>query len=407
MDGACGEVTEYSNKSSIRRGEAVTAPDSIICDVAVIGAGVIGCSVAYWLARRGLQVVVAEAGEIGGGASAACGGFISLQSKEPGPVLDMAISSLELWRNMPAQFHSACEFSPCGGMLLARDQADFKVLRRTARMAGARGIDVQLLSSKEAAKLVPALETDIAGATYCSAEAAVNPLQLTLTLARSAREHGALLIESCRVQRMALSGPVWALETSSCRIHSTRVVCCAGAWSAAICASLGLQIPVYPLKGQMLVTEAVGPLLCCTLAGTEYLASKHAFRRAVGDFRSGFTAEQTRSGNLLLGSTREDAAFDRDNSLAALKAIASAARRYMPEAARLDIIRAFAGLRPQSQDALPFLGAVPSCPGLYLATGHGGDGVALSLETGRLLAQAVASGCEPEELRPFSPRRIR
>ncbi len=378
-------------------------------DVAVIGAGVIGCSVAYWLTRRGLDVLLLEAGEIAAGASGACDGFLSVQSKEPGPMMDMTRRSLELFRRCRDELDGDIEFRACGGMLLALGSRELAVLSSLAGEAASRGLEVDVLSPREARSLEPALEAHLTGATICAADAEVNPLNLTQALAWTAAKQGASILQGCVVKRLTRLDSSWELLTDGGDFQAQRVVCCAGAWSAGICETLGIRIPVYPLKGQVLVTESVSPVLSHTVAGAEYLSVKHrsvTAGAASAGVRAGFTAEQTASGNLLIGSTREDAGFDRSSTLGAMQAISELAHRYIPSLERLGIIRSFAGLRPQSRDGLPIIGGVPGLAGFYLATGHGGDGIALSLETGRLLAETVAEDSEPEELRPFSLSRF-
>jgi len=374
------------------------------CDVAVIGAGIIGCSVAYWLTCRGLDVLLLEAGEIAAGASGACDGFLSIQSKEPGPMMDMALSSLQLLRLCTGELDGDIEFNPCGGMLLALGSRELAALKNLAGEAAARGLEVDILGPREVRALEPGLETDLAGATLCVADGQVNPLNLTQALARTSVKQGASVLQGCRVQEVTRVGASWELLTGALKVRAQRVVCCAGAWSAEICETLGIRIPLFPLKGQVLVTESVGPALKHTLAGAEYLSAKHGAGELEASgtaAQAGFTAEQTAAGNILLGSTREEAGFDRSSTLEAMEAITALARRYMPGSASLSIIRSFAGLRPQTPDGLPILGALPGLPGFYLAAGHGGDGIALSLETGRLLAETVAEDVEPEELHPF------
>ncbi len=379
-------------------------------DVAIVGGGVIGSSVAYYLAQHPLRVCLLEAGEIGSGASGAGDGFLSLQSKEPGPLLETAKASLELFRTLPADVVEMVEFAACGGMILARDRASLDSICQVASRATHQGLQVDLLSPAEALELEPALAPVLAGASLCNAESQVNPLNLTLALARSAAQGGASVVENCPVTALSHEAGSWCLTTSAGVLRAERVVCCAGAWSPVICEQLGARIPVYPLKGQVLVTEYTGPLFTHTLAGAEYLASKHTVRgraKSASTYSSGFTAEWTHSGNILLGSTREDAGYDRSTTPEALRSIAELATIYVPSLERLGVIRSYAGLRPQSDDGMPLVGEIPGRPGFWLATGHGGDGIALSLETGRLVAEGLLHNRELEELRPFSPARFR
>ncbi len=378
------------------------------CDVAIVGGGIIGCSVAYWLTRRDLKVTLLEAGEIGGGASGACDGFLSVQSKEPGPLMRMARASLRLFQDLHESLGPDLEYEARGGMLLARSGRDLQLLEQLAERASAHAVDVRLLDPSAARALEPALHPDIVGATFCEVEAEVNPLGLTWALARAAARQGAAIIEHCPADHLAQVDGLWVIRTPRGVLRVPRLVCCAGAWSAKVCEPLGISLPVTPLKGQILVTEAAGPLISHILAGAEYLTTKQLETSAPGCHQpaSGFTAEQTSSGNLLLGSTREKAGFDVSTSPQALHDIVTLAGAYVPALESLHIIRSFAGLRPQSPDGLPLLGELAGFPGFYLATGHGGDGIALSLHSGQLLASCFAGDAVPDELAPFSPSRF-
>ncbi len=380
------------------------------CDVAIVGGGVIGAAVVYFLTQIPLQACLLEAGDIGTGASGACDGFLSLQSKEPGALLEAAKASLELFRALPVEKAEMIEYGNCGGMLLAQDATSLDVLRGMAVRAAECNLAVDILTPAEAREMEPSLGPSLAGASLCSVEGQVNPLNLTLALARGAAQAGAHIFESCPVTGIAHAEGYWSLATPAGVLRAERVVCCAGAWTPALCKHLGIDIPIYPLKGQVMVTEYTGPLFSHTLGGAEYLASKHrelgGSRSPVG-FSSGFTAEWTRSGNILLGSTREDAGFDRSTTPEAMRAITQLARSYVPALERLDVIRSYAGLRPQSVDGMPLVGELPGHTGFFLAAGHGGDGIALSLETGKCMSEALISGRMPDEMVPFSPSRFR
>ncbi len=406
MPGRDNKRTQEDEQRLLRPFHAGRAIPS--CDVAVIGGGIIGSSVAYWLTRLNLKVTLLEAGEIGGGASGACDGFLSVQSKEPGPLMQMARASLRLIQDLHESLGPDLEYEACGGMLLARKGKDLQLLEQLIERASAHAVHVRLLDPSAARALEPALHPDIVGATLCEMEAEVNPLGLTRALARAAARQGAAIIEHCPAGHLAQVDGSWVIRTPRGVLRVPRLVCCAGAWSANVCEPLGISIPVTPLKGQILVTETTGPIISRILAGAEYVTSKHAEASVPGHHQpiSGFTAEQTRSGNLLLGSTREESGFDVSTTPQAVREIVAHARAYLPALERLHIIRSFAGLRPQSRDGLPLLGEVAGFPGFYLATGHGGDGIALSLRSGQLLASSFAGDAVSDELAPFSPSRF-
>ena len=174
-----------------------------------------------------------------------------------------------------------------------------------------------------------------------------------------------------------------------------------------------VDIPVLPQRGQILVTEPNDPVLDKIVSGAEYLGTKANIEELMPREEDavklglGFTAGQTVSGNILLGSTREFAGFDNNTTPEAINAIARNAIRYLPWIENLDVIRSFAGLRPYSPDGLPILGTVKGVKGFYLATGHSGDGIGLAPITGKLVSELVLDGETSIDIEPFSLYRFK
>jgi sarcosine oxidase subunit beta len=167
----------------------------------------------------------------------------------------------------------------------------------------------------------------------------------------------------------------------------------------------GVAIPIRPRRGQLLVTEAYAPLLQCGLLSARYIAAKYNPAFAETE-ELGISIEQTKSGGFLLGSTREFVGFDRRITWSALQRIAAQTSRILPALRGFRIIRTFAGLRPSTPDGLPILGPVPNVEGLFMATGHEGDGVALSPITGQVLARWIAEGSPGMDVSPFKLERF-
>jgi len=168
-----------------------------------------------------------------------------------------------------------------------------------------------------------------------------------------------------------------------------------------------------PRKGQILVTEPVERILKTIVADASYLGVKQGIEGLEPDTEEArklglsFTAEQTKDGNILLGSTREYAGFDTETTPEAIKTIARNAVEFLPRVSELDVIRSFAGLRPYSPDGLPILGTVKGIRGFYLATGHSGDGISLAPITGKLIAELVLDGETSMDISPFSLSRFK
>ncbi len=383
-------------------------------EVVVIGGGVIGSAVAFYLSREGAEVLLVEAEDIASGASGACDGFLSLQTKSLGPHLHLALESLGLYRELAGELGPDIEFRQEGGLLLATSQDQMKVLKERAKELADHGVEVELLGISELKSMLPEVGKEVKGGSFCALEAQVNPLALVLRLVERAKEMGARVMTGCRVENIVVANDrVREVHTNSGVIRSRRVVCAAGVGSNEIGHMIIVDVPVLPQKGQILVTEPRDQSLKPIVYAAEYLGAKTGLEALTpGDevamkLGLGFTCEQTVSGNFLLGSTREFAGFDRNTTPEGMKAIAANAVRYLPFLGDLDVIRSFAGLRPCSPDGLPILGTVKGVKGFFLATGHSGDGVSLAPVTGKVLADLVLDGKAELDIAPFSLYRFK
>jgi sarcosine oxidase subunit beta len=168
---------------------------------------------------------------------------------------------------------------------------------------------------------------------------------------------------------------------------------------------VGITVPIRPRRGQLLVTAATKPMIKGCFISARYIAAKHNPDLAKGK-GEGIAIEQTESGNLLLGSTREFVGFDRRTTVEGLRGIARRTMAVLPGLSALNVIRSFAGLRPYTPDGLPILGPVEGVEGFIMAAGHEGDGIALSPITGELMAQFIAEGRTEIPLEPFRLERF-
>ncbi len=383
-------------------------------EVVVIGGGVIGTSIAYYLTKEGAEVMIVEADDLASGASGACDGFLFLQSKQPGAHLEMARESLALYPELARELDVDIEYNPCGGLILARTADELKALRAGVKKMKSAGLDVEMVTEADLKKIAPAVSGSAKGASLCRDDAQVNPTLLTLGLAKKAGDLGATILINCRVDNIVIMNErVRELRTSVGSIHTRKVVCAAGVGSNQIGKMAIIDIPVMPRKGQVIVTEPTDGILEHVVADFDYMIAKTGTdESAYKDEEAkrlglGFTAEQTRSGNILLGSTREFTGFDTDTTTEAINAIAKNASGIMPHIKDLDVIRSFAGLRPYSPDGLPILGTVKGIKGFYLATGHSGDGVSLAPITGKLMAELILYSETSLDLKPFSLTRFK
>jgi sarcosine oxidase subunit beta len=362
-------------------------------DVIIVGGGVIGTAVAYYAAKAGKQVTLLDRGDIAGGTSGACDGFIILQSKNPGPHLELALQSAAMYRTLSAELDYDLEYVPCGGMVVAETEKQAELMRALIIKQQAAGLSVELLPIKEARESEPLLAEDLWGAAYCREDAQVNPIRVAQGFAKAARRLGAQVRSGVEVNGLIIeSGRVCGVRTNEGELRADYVVNAAGVWSPELVAPYGINLPIKPRRGQILVTEPLPSMLRHVILCACYLIAKYHPEELDSTDRQhrlgvGLAVEQTAHGGLLIGSTREFAGFDRRTTLAGIEAVARHARRILPALATVNVIRTFAGLRPHTPDGLPILGPLAGLPGLIMAAGHEGDGIALAPVTGKLIAE--------------------
>lgn len=390
-------------------------------EVVVIGGGVVGCACAYYLAKAGISTALVERNELAGGTSGACDGGVILQTKKPGVHLELAWESAQLFPNLAQELGQDFEYRSASVMLIVKNEAELAAARLFVQQQQAAGLEVNLLS-REAARLIePALQGDFLGATFLSAsygltDATVNPMLLTYAFASAARHLGASIYLNTPVIGIeSQAGRVERVVTSRGAIACRWVVNAAGAWAASICQMIGMEIAIQPRRGQLMVTEPLAPLLNRYILSASYLALK--FDPSIAEKRDfladpllvkggSLALEQTISGTILIGSSREFAGYDLSNTFDLLPALARSAAQLVPALKSARIIRSFAGLRPYTPDGLPLLGEVQTLKGFVMAAGHEGDGIALSAITGKLVSQLIGGQTLSFPLASFRPERF-
>ena len=380
-------------------------PDT--ADAVIIGAGVIGASIAFHLARLGIKPLVIEKNDPAAGSSGACDGLIFLQSKKPGLHLKLALESRQQFDRLREQLGAGIEFKPSGGMCLIESEAELSAMRRFVKEQRLSGLQVDLIDGDETRRREPCLSGKVVAATYSALDAQVNPYALTFGFLAAAKSLGARILTGEDVRGIVvLSGKATGVLTSHRRISSPIIINAAGVLAAHVGRMAGVEVPVTPRRGQILVTAAVPPLLKHCLISAQYVAAKFNPELAAQG-GMGFSVEQADSGNILIGSTREFVGFDRRTTFDGIRTIASRIAPVIPALKRVPVIRAFGGLRPYTPDGLPILGKVPGVEGFIMAAGHEGDGIALSAITGELIADLIATGRTQFPLDAFRLERFR
>jgi glycine/D-amino acid oxidase-like deaminating enzyme len=374
------------------------------CDVVVIGAGAIGAACAYHLAEAGLSVTVVDRGSVAGGTTGAGEGNILVSDKEPGPELELALLSTRVWNELPLAVTAAAEMDLKGGLVVAAAPGELAGLTALADAQRAAGVEALPVAPERMTEYEPELAPDLVGAMFYPQDMQVQPMLAAAHLLAAARRRGA---------RVRLSEPVTGLLRAGDRVtgvHTVRgalaagaVVNAGGGWGGQIAALAGVELPVLPRRGFILVTEAIGQLIRHKVYAASYVADVHDSSESL---ETSPVIEGTASGTVLIGSSRERVGFDARLSMTALARMARHAIRIFPVLGRVRAMRAYQGFRPYSPDHLPMIGADGRAPGLWHACGHEGGGIGLSAATGLLIAQLVTGRPTSLPVAAFAPDRF-
>lgn len=364
--------------------------------VLVVGGGVIGCSIAYYLQRAGAQVTLAERARIGSGTSAAAAGMLAplAESHDPGPFARLALLGLDAFHaeadEIIAESGVDFEFRRDGVLRVAESPEEESRLRGLLAWQPGGDLAVEWLDRDALARLEPALAAGVSAALYTPHEGHVNPSRLTAALASAASRRGAVIREGTAVQGFERAGArIVAVQAGHETIHADQIVLAGGVWSAGLPVDAGVSLPVAPVRGQMAAIQMTPAPI------RRVIYSQHGYLVPKAD------------GSVYVGATEEDGAgFDITVTVDGLRWLLGAAERLVPALAGAAYLRSWAGLRPCTPDRLPLLGPVEGLENVTVATGHFRNGILLSLVTGRLLADFLTSGTLPAELAPFSPARF-
>lgn len=374
-------------------------------DVLVVGAGIIGAAVAYFAASAGLSVTVVERGSIAAGTTSRCEGNLLVSDKEVGPELELSLYSQTLWRGELAEHAADWEFESKGGLVVtssARGKTALDALCVHQRGLGIRVDDVPDTAGLRA--IEPYLNPEMVGGAFYPDDAQVQPILAAHHLLRLARDRGARLLTHTEVTGIrVVGGRAVGIETAAGRIDGGAVVICAGPWSGEVAALAGVQVPVMPRRGFVLVTEPVPVTVHHKVYSASYVENVAS---SDAGLQVSAVVEGTPSGTILMGASRERVGFDASFSADAVGLVARAGTELFPVLADVQIMRTYSGFRPYCPDHLPIIGEDARMPGLWHAAGHEGAGIGLSVGTAKLLVQSLRGEATDMSLEPFRPHRF-
>ncbi|MBM3118914.1 MAG: FAD-binding oxidoreductase [Chloroflexi bacterium] len=366
-----------------------------ITEIIIIGAGVIGCSIAYHLAKMGCHdVIILERDYIGSGSTEKCAGGIRQQFSTETNV-KLSIESVRFFERFEAEISHHADFRQNGYLMLATTEDELESFRQNIALQRRLGAEVQLLSPQEAKEIVPRLNIgDVLGAAYCPTDGYADPYSVVQGFASAARELRTKIYQETEVTDIKKTGQVWEVLTKKGGFQSPIVVIASGAWSGKIGKMVGLDIPVHPSRRHIFVT-----------------APLDAIRKdnpMVVDFHNGFWFRREGPG-LIFGMRNPDEpeGFDTSVDWSFLPNLAEIASHRLPFLKDIGVVRAQAGLHEDTPDANAIIGKVPEMDGLYLACGFSGHGFMHSPAVGRIVAGLVLEKSPTPELLPFTLERFK
>lgn len=375
-------------------------------DIAVIGGGAVGAAVAFYLARDGHDVALLERGEFARGSSCRCDGHVVTYDSPPGYFSTLCRKGQELFHEVASQLEVDIEFEPEGLGLLVDNEADMEVLRKTHDGKKAEGTRVSMWDQAELRRRERNVADNIIACLNFENDAKLNPMHLVFGLALDAQKHGArlhtgTLVTDIRTKNSAVCG----VETERGFLTAGKVILAAGVWTPALGDMLGVNIPIRPRQGMVLVTERVSGLVGKNYAEFGYLAAKGGKIRpnvtpAMEKHGVACVLEPTAHGTVLAGSSRRFVGMDMSPHPEVIQAMAQRVIHFFPRFRETRIIRTYAGVRPCTPDTKPII-STTHVKGAYIASGHEGNGIGLSLISGKLMAQLLKGEAPMMDMAPL------
>ena len=375
--------------------------------VVVIGGGIVGCSTAYHLAKLGwTDTVLVEKHMLTSGSTFHAAGLVG-QLRTSANITQLLGNSVELYRTLEAETGQATGWKMNGGLRLACNQERWTEVQRQATTAKSFGLEMHLLSAKEAQDLWPIMEVhDVVGAAFLPTDGQANPSDITMALARGARMHGATICEETEVLGIeVVNGVVRAVNTSAGRIECERVVLCGGQWTRELAATIGVNVPLVPVEHQYVITEPFTPEVPRNLPTLRDPDRLTYYKEEVGGLVMGGYEPNPIPWAVrgiprpfqfqLLESNWEHFAPTMELAIGRVPALAEAGLRQLIN-----------GPESFTPDGNFILGEAPELPNVFIGAGFNAFGIAAGGGAGQALAEWVHDGMPPYDLWVVDIRRF-
>jgi glycine/D-amino acid oxidase-like deaminating enzyme len=354
-------------------------------EILIVGAGIAGAATAWFLSRRGLRVTLVEARHPGWGSSGRNGGLLWLHLRKTGPQMQLARAGRALADVMKSELPDY-DLQPNGSLIFFTEERHGPIFEDLVAERRAAGLPVELLGANEARRHTPLLPDRIAGASWCSLDAHQTTGALCELLTADAARHGAMVKRDVEVRSLIVeSHRCSGVATADGPLHADLTILAAGIWSADLLEAIGVRLPLTGARMQVMQTGpapfTVGPIVCGPT-----LLRRYAFVRELPSYaedglahplEAGFpglelseAVIQRPDGTLLLGFPLDHAGRADTPTVAGIALSLAVLCDRLPQLRELPFKGAWAGLVPETPDALPVIGALPGLDGLLLNTGH-------------------------------------
>ncbi|WP_162603907.1 FAD-dependent oxidoreductase [Streptomyces sp. CS014] len=352
-------------------------------EVVIIGAGIVGAACAFHAAFAGLGVTVLDRGPVGAGTTSRGEGNILLSDKEPGPELELARLSRDLWDEASEELGPrSVEFENKGGLVVASTPEGLAALHAFAARQAAVGVRTERVD--RVGEFEPHIAPGLPGGVRYPQDAQVQPVLAAAGLLRAAVRRGARVRTGEAVAAVTgTGGRVTGVRTADGSVLTAdAVVNAAGTWGGEVGRRLGAPVEILPRRGFVLVTEPLPPMIRHKVYSADYVANVASSDEGL---ETSCVVEGTRAGTILIGASRERVGFDTAMNPDVVALLAAQACRLFPFLRDVHLLRAYRGFRPYCPDHLPVVGPDPRAPGVLHACGHEGAGIGLAPGTGALI----------------------
>lgn len=354
----------------------------IVCDVIVIGSGIIGLSVAFHLAKKGIKTIVLEKDATESGASVSCAAEMNLQSKVPKFYLELSIAGINYYPEFLSQLDVDPEFRQSGGITVLETEEEYNnKLGLIKEQEGVNGYKIKVLNTKDALNLEPSFSPHIKGLAFCPLEGSINPFLLIFGIKEALKKMKAEIKNRNIVLEIKKLNHSFIISTSQGIYLSKYIINCAGLGASQIGKMLNVNIPIYPSRGQLMVTERWPKI----------------FNHCVSSLN------QTKSGSIVIGMTNEINVNSTKVTSSELTKIAKRAVRIVPSLSNVHIIRTWAGVRIIPFDQLPVFGSCKRVQNFYVVVSH--SGFVLGPILGKLMAELITTGSTSISMEKYNLER--